>query len=176
MDGIILINKEEKYTSQDVCNVIKKIFNTSKVGHCGTLDPFATGLMIIGINQGTKILRFLENSKKKYLATIKFGASTDTYDKDGKIIDMNEKSKKTFLKPGREDLIGKNVLDCHPEPARSMLADMLEHPRTNAYTIEKGGVKKLIYQTPWYENGEYKGFMELSMEIPFEMKHAVRKG
>ena len=86
MDGIILINKEEKYTSQDVCNVIKKIFNTSKVGHCGTLDPFATGLMIIGINQGTKILRFLENSKKKYLATIKFGASTDTYDKDGKII------------------------------------------------------------------------------------------
>ena len=97
-------------------------------------------------------------------------------DKDGKIIDMNEKSKKTFLKPGREDLIGKHVLDCHPEPARSMLADMLEHPRTNAYTIEKGGVKKLIYQTPWYENGEYKGFMELSMEIPFEMKHAVRKG
>ncbi len=95
-------------------------------------------------------------------------------DKDGKIVEMNDKSRKTFLKPGREDLIGKNVLDCHPEPARSMLADMLKNPRTNAYTIEKEGVKKLIYQTPWYENGEFKGFMELSMEIPFEMKHAVR--
>lgn len=96
-------------------------------------------------------------------------------DQDGNIIEMNDKSRKTFLKPGREDLIGKNVLDCHPEPAHSMLADMLQNPRTNAYTIEKNGVKKLIYQTPWYVDGEYMGFMELSMEIPFEMKHMVRK-
>lgn len=96
-------------------------------------------------------------------------------DKDGKIIDMNDKSKHTFLKPGREELIGKNVLDCHPEPARTMLDEMLSNPQTNAYTIEKNGVKKLIYQTPWYENGEYMGFMELSLEIPFEMKHMVRK-
>lgn len=94
-------------------------------------------------------------------------------DKEGKIIEMNEKSRKTFLKPGREELVGKNVLIAI-QPARSMLADMLQHPRTNAYTIEKEGVKKLIYQTPWYENGEFMGFMELSMEIPFEMKHAVR--
>ena len=92
----------------------------------------------------------------------------------GNIIEFNYMSRITFFKPGREDLIGKNVLDCHPEPARSMLADMLKNPRTNAYTIEKEGVKKLIYQTPWYENGEFMGFMELSMEIPFEMKHAIR--
>ncbi len=96
-------------------------------------------------------------------------------DREGKIIDMNEKSRKTFLKPGREELIGKNVLDCHPEPARTLLSGMLQNPQTHAYTIEKNGVKKLIYQTPWYENGEYQGFMELSMEIPFEMKHMVRK-
>ena len=67
------------------------------------------------------------------------------------------------------------MLDCHPEPAHSLLADMLQNPRTNVYTIEKNGVKKLIYQTPWYQNGEYMGFMEVSMEIPFEMKHMVRK-
>lgn len=96
-------------------------------------------------------------------------------DKEGKIIEMNDKSKKTFLKHGEEGLIGKNVLDCHPEPAHSLLADMLQNPRTNAYTIEKNGVKKLIYQTPWYQDGEYMGFMELSMEIPVEMKHMVRK-
>lgn len=95
-------------------------------------------------------------------------------DKEGKIIDMNEKSGKTFLKPGGESLIGKNVLDCHPEPAHTKLADMLQNPQTNAYTIEKNGIKKLIYQTPWYQNGEYMGFMELSMEIPFDMKHLVR--
>ena len=91
-------------------------------------------------------------------------------DKEGKILEMNDKSRKTFLKPGQEDLIGKNVLDCHPEPAHSLLADMLQNPRTNVYTIEKKGVKKLIYQTPWYVEGEFMGFMELSMEIPFEMK------
>ncbi len=96
-------------------------------------------------------------------------------DREGRIIDMNDKSRGTFLKPGQEELIGKNVLDCHPEPARSLLADMLQNPRTNVYTIEKNGVKKLIYQTPWFENGEYMGFMELSMEIPFEMNHRVRK-
>ena len=74
-------------------------------------------------------------------------------DKEGKILEMNDKSRKTFLKPGQEDLIGKNVLDCHPEPAHSLLADMLQNPRTNVYTIEKKGVKKLIYQTPWYVEG-----------------------
>jgi len=94
--------------------------------------------------------------------------------KDGEIIYMNDKSKKTFLKPGTESLIGKNVLDCHPEPARTLLQSLLTDPRNNAYTIEKNGVKKLIFQTPWYENGEYQGFMELSMEIPFQMKHMVR--
>ena len=97
-------------------------------------------------------------------------------DKEGKILEMNDKSRKTFLKPGQEDLIGKNVLDCHPEPAHSLLADTLQNPRTNVYTIEKKGVKKLIYQTPWYVEGEFMGFMELSMEIPFEMKHCVRGG
>ena len=94
---------------------------------------------------------------------------------DGEILDMNEKSRKTFLKPGREELIGKNVLDCHPEPARSKLADMLKNPRNNAYTIEKNGIRKLIFQTPWYEEGRFGGFIELSMEIPAEMPHYVRK-
>ncbi len=94
--------------------------------------------------------------------------------KDGEIVYMNQKSRKTFLKPGMPDIIGQNVLDCHPEPARTLLNDLLIHPRNNAYTIEKNGVKKLIFQTPWYDKGEYAGFMELSMEIPFQMKHMVR--
>lgn len=94
--------------------------------------------------------------------------------KDGTILDMNEKSRKTFLKPGREQLIGKNVLDCHPEPARSLLSDMLENPRTNVYTIEKEGLRKLIFQCPWYEGDEYAGFMELSMVVPENIPHRIR--
>ncbi|MBP5334048.1 MAG: diguanylate cyclase [Bacteroidales bacterium] len=95
--------------------------------------------------------------------------------KDGTILDMNAKSKRTFIKPGEPEIIGKNVLDCHPEPARSLLADMLENPRTNVYTVEKEGVKKLIFQTPWYDGDEYAGFMELSMVLPEVIPNRVRK-
>ena len=95
--------------------------------------------------------------------------------KDGTILDMNEKSRKTFLKPGREELIGANVLDCHPEPARSLLADMLEHPRTNIYTVEKEGLKKLIFQAPWYDGDTYAGLMELSIVLPEQIPNRIRK-
>lgn len=95
--------------------------------------------------------------------------------KDGTILDMNGKSRKTNLRPGQESILGQNVLDCHPEPARSLLEDMLRNPRTNVYTVEKEGLKKLIFQTPWYDEGEYAGFMELSMVMPENIPHRVRK-
>lgn len=94
-------------------------------------------------------------------------------DKLGAIIYMNEKAKKTFEEYG-SDMIGKNILDCHPEPAKSKLADMLVKQKKNVYTIEKSGKKKLIYQSPFYKNGDYEGFYELSLEIPFEMKNFRR--
>ena len=95
--------------------------------------------------------------------------------KDGEILDMNRKSVKTFIKPGMDSIIGNNVLDCHPEPARSLLDDMLRHPRTNVYTVEKEGLKKLIFQTPWYDdNGEYAGFMEHSLVLPEVIPNRVR--
>ena len=71
-------------------------------------------------------------------------------------------------------LIGKNVFDCHPEPSRSELEGLMKRSKSNVYTIEKNGIKKFIYQSPWYLNGEYAGFIELSLEIPFEMPHFVR--
>ena len=95
--------------------------------------------------------------------------------KDGTILDMNQKSRKTFLKPESEEIIGHNVLDCHPEPARSLLDDMLKNPRTNIYTVEKEGLKKLIFQTPWYDGDDYAGFMELSIVLPENIPNRVRK-
>lgn len=86
MDGLILIDKKEGVTSYDAVMLAKRIFHTRKVGHCGTLDPFASGLLIIGINQATKVMTFLEHDYKEYLATIKLGTSTDTYDITGKVI------------------------------------------------------------------------------------------
>ena len=81
MDGIVLINKEEGLTSRDVVNKIVKKLNLKKVGHAGTLDPIAKGLLVIGIGKGTKILDLLTMNTKEYIATSKIGIETDTLDK-----------------------------------------------------------------------------------------------
>ena len=103
-----------------------------------------------------------------------FPAAVTVCDEEGIIIEMNDKSAKTFETDGGRKLIGSNVLDCHPEPARSKTERLLTAREKNVYTIEKNGVKKLIYQSPWYRNGEYAGFVELSLEIPFELPHFIR--
>jgi transcriptional regulator with PAS, ATPase and Fis domain len=103
-----------------------------------------------------------------------FPAAITVCDADGIITEMNEKSVETFRNDGGAGLLGKNLLDCHPEPSRTQVEGLLQDRKTNAYTIEKAGKKKLIYQTPWYENGEFRGLVELSLEIPFEMEHFIR--
>ena len=103
-----------------------------------------------------------------------FGSGVTVCDKTGIILEMNDKAMKTFEKYGK-DLIGTNLIDCHPEPAKSKVKEMLINPITNSYTIEKNGIKKLIYQAPWYDGGEYGGFVEISMEISFQMPHYIRK-
>ena len=104
-----------------------------------------------------------------------FPSAITVCDKEGIILYMNNKSCKTFEKDGGEKLIGKNLFDCHPEHVKSKLKKMLSQRNSNSYSIEKNGVKKLIHQSPWFENGKYKGFVELSIEIPIEMPHFIRK-
>jgi len=103
-----------------------------------------------------------------------FPGAITVCDPSGIILAMNDKSAENYSADGGIRLVGTNMLDCHPEPARSKLKTMLDAQQTNVYTIEKHGVKKLIYQTPWFENGQYGGFLELSVEIPFEMPHFIR--
>jgi hypothetical protein len=103
-----------------------------------------------------------------------FPAAVTVCDCKGVILDMNDKAARTFEKDGGYTLIGKNLLDCHPEPTRNKVENLLEACEKNVYTIEKNGVKKLIYQCPWFEDGQYAGFVELSLETPFEMEHFVR--
>lgn len=85
MNGFILINKPRGITSYDVCHQVKKICNTKKVGHSGTLDPNADGLMIVAINKATKALQFTP-SDKTYVATVELGYLTDTLDIEGETI------------------------------------------------------------------------------------------
>jgi transcriptional regulator with PAS, ATPase and Fis domain len=95
-------------------------------------------------------------------------------DAQGIILDMNDTAVDIFKNDGGKELIGKNVLDCHPEPSRSKLKQLMDERKQNIYTIEKKGKKKLIYQTPWYENGMYKGLVELSLEIPYYLPNIIR--
>lgn len=95
-------------------------------------------------------------------------------DREGIVVYMNERSKMQFAKSGDGDLLGKSLIECHPEPARSLLLNMLAEPMPNSYTIEKRGIRKMIHQTPWMENGEFKGVVEISFEIPMEMPHHIR--
>lgn len=90
MDGIILINKPAGMTSHDVVNKIRKILHTKKVGHCGTLDPDATGVLVICVNKATKVLQFLTSESKEYIATLSLGTSTDTYDASGNILETKQ--------------------------------------------------------------------------------------
>ena len=86
LDGAILIDKPAGPTSHDVVDVIRRKFGIKKVGHCGTLDPNATGLLIIVLGRGTKLSERLMGDDKVYEGTIKFGETTDSYDVDGQIV------------------------------------------------------------------------------------------
>jgi tRNA pseudouridine55 synthase len=90
MDGFFLLNKEKGTTSNQLVQNIKKFFRFKKVGHLGTLDPMATGLMIIAVNRATKFSSYFLESDKTYHATVKLGSSTDTDDAFGKIIETSE--------------------------------------------------------------------------------------
>lgn len=90
MDGILLVNKPIGMTSRDVVNILVKKFNTKKIGHTGTLDPFANGLLIITINKGTKISSFLEDLNKEYIAELKLGESTTTLDLEGEVLKQKD--------------------------------------------------------------------------------------
>lgn len=86
MNGIIVVNKEAGYTSRDVVNIIGKKFTTKKVGHTGTLDPLATGVLVICIGKSLKLVEMLMHHDKEYIAKVKLGIETDTLDITGNVI------------------------------------------------------------------------------------------
>jgi tRNA pseudouridine55 synthase len=87
LDGAILVDKPAGPTSHDVVDAIRRRFQIKKVGHCGTLDPNATGLLIIVLGRGTKLSEKLMGDDKVYEGTIKFGVATNSYDADGEILE-----------------------------------------------------------------------------------------
>ena len=103
-----------------------------------------------------------------------FPGAVTVCDRDGIVLEMNDKSIQTLAREGGEKLIGTNFWGCHSEESVAKLREMFANEKPNIYTIEKHGIKKLIYQVPWYVDGVFDGFVELSLEIPFDMPHFVR--
>jgi tRNA pseudouridine55 synthase len=90
MDGILLVDKPTGWTSNDVARKVRFILKANKVGHAGTLDPKATGLIILCINGATKMLANLMGCEKEYEVTAKFGATTSTYDTEGEVVKVRD--------------------------------------------------------------------------------------
>jgi tRNA pseudouridine 55 synthase len=88
MDGILLVHKPVHMTSHDVVNRARKLLHTKKIGHCGTLDPNASGVLVLCVGKATKALQFLMSEEKEYIATLSLGSLTDTYDASGKVIEI----------------------------------------------------------------------------------------
>ena len=87
LDGVLLIDKAPGMTSHDVVAMVRRKLNTKKVGHCGTLDPLATGLLIVVIGRGTKIQDLLMSEDKEYVGTMMLGVTTDSQDADGQVLE-----------------------------------------------------------------------------------------
>ncbi len=102
-------------------------------------------------------------------------AAVTVSDEAGIIIDMNDKAVETFKSYGGAELIGKNLYDCHPGESKNKLRQLMDSRKENIYTIEKNGIKKIIYQAPWNKDGQFGGIVEISFEIPWEMPHFKRE-
>ena len=103
-----------------------------------------------------------------------FGGAITVCNTEGIIVYLNDFSIRQFKKYGGEKLLGSNLLDCHPEPSKTKLREMLKEPTENTYTTEKNGVKKVITQKPWMENGTFCGVVELSFELPVDVDNKIR--
>ena len=90
MDGILIIDKESGMTSRDVVNIVGKNYKTKKIGHTGTLDPLATGVLVVCVNRATKIAELLTSLDKEYVAEFIFGRLTDTLDIEGNLLKSEE--------------------------------------------------------------------------------------
>jgi hypothetical protein len=96
-------------------------------------------------------------------------------DTGGTILEMNARAEALFAEDGRSDLLGANILGCHPEPALGKLEGMLEKPTANSYFHTENGEKRFFFQSPWYKDSQYAGLVEISFEVPEKIPHFIRE-
>lgn len=90
-------------------------------------------------------------------------------DTDGVGLYLNERAARVFKTAGGKSLVGKSLLDCHPEAARCKLMSLLKNQRPNSYIMERNGKKRLLHSVPWFKDGKFAGLVEIAMDIPDEI-------
>lgn len=104
-----------------------------------------------------------------------FPAAITVADREGIIVAMNRAAREVFAAEGGAALLGGSVFDCHPEPSRSLLQAMYQQHREHHYTLRtRTGRHKVIHQVPWYNDGEFAGFVEISLVVPERLPHVDR--
>src|SRR5918994_1806108 len=126
VEGLMLVDKPSGVTSHDVVDAVRRALRTRKVGHAGTLDPMATGLLVLGVGRATRLLRFLGDLSKTYDGTMRLGVETDTLDADGEEVRRRE-------------------VHVDPETVRTAMASLVggSLQRPPAYSAVKVGGRKL---------------------------------
>jgi tRNA pseudouridine55 synthase len=90
IDGLLIVDKPAGWTSHDVVGRLRRLTGVRRIGHAGTLDPLATGVLPLGIGQGTRVLEYIGDAEKRYVATVELGATTDTYDAAGAVVERRD--------------------------------------------------------------------------------------
>lgn len=172
MNGVLVVNKPKGYTSRDIVNIISKKFNTKKIGHTGTLDPIAEGLLVVPIGRALKISELLTSEKKEYIAKVILGYETDMLDITGKEIKRNiPKVDKDKLIEVLNSFIGKYNQEVPMYSAVKVNGRKLyEYARSNIQITPPSKIVE-IYSISLLEGPIYK-----DDTVEFTMKCEVSKG
>ncbi len=172
IDGILIVDKPEDLTSHDVVARLRRILETRRIGHTGTLDPFATGVLVMLVGKATRLAQFLDKDKKEYEATVRFGFETDTADRTGELRITNYELRNV------SDSELENVLtnfrgEIEQTPpmysAKKVAGKKLYELARKGVEIERKPVKVKIYEIEKMENGKWK----MENENTFDVKIRV---
>lgn len=129
IDGWVLLDKNSGISSTSCTSRVKKMFSASKAGHAGTLDPLASGVLLIALGEATKTMSYVADGVKEYVFTMKFGVATDTYDRDGKIVEENN------IYPTKEEVCA---------AAKKFIGDIKQKPPIFS-ALKVGGVRAYVF-------------------------------
>lgn len=172
MNGILVLDKPKNKTSRDVVNEVSKLLNTKKIGHTGTLDPIATGVLVLCINKATKIVEIITSYDKEYIAEVILGIKTDTGDITGNII----QEKKPILTEEQLDLVLDKMIGIYNQKVPIYSAVKINGKKLYEYARENIEIKcpkRLV------EIKELKRISKLELnenQIKFKIKCSVSKG